>query len=303
MNNVNDTFIEEYVVIENELDHFDIYQDKKLKLLDDLNLISSLRIGDFISNGIVINNTYLNKIWNYYTDYPTDTINFIEKTIVSAKDIIDDSNYKCEDHVNCNYIGTKNITIQLIKTSVGLEFHKITYSSNKNLLIRLNSIISDLQSYTVNKLVNSFLDNIISDFEIIDDYKITNNETIDITNNDDNTNNLNIDNENTETIANNETIDIKNANNKTIDIENANNDITNNENLSDSFFGNTVEKFHIYNLSSIEKELRDYEYKSKLRNLLSQENNLFDRKLYKSKLNMQQIYHNISIIQNMVHVR
>lgn len=145
-NNVNDIVIEEYVVIENEIDHYDIHRDKKLKVLGDLKLISSLKVGDFISNGIIIsNNTFLNKIWNYYTDYSKETINFIEETIYLAKEFTINSNYKCDDHVNCNYINKQQILTELIKSLLGIKYYQETYSNNNDSYVKLNSIISNLE--------------------------------------------------------------------------------------------------------------------------------------------------------------
>ena len=67
--------------------------------------------------------------------------------------------------------------------------------------------------------------------------------------------------------------------------------------MGDSFFGDTVEKFPVYNLSSIEKELRNYEYKNKLLSLLKIEDPILKRRPYKSKLNSEQIQHNIAMMQ------
>ena len=353
-NNVNDKIMEEYVIIENELNHDDIYRNKKLKLLDNLYLISSLQSGDFISNGVIIKNTYFNNIWNYYIDYSIDTINFFEQTINLAKELISDNHYKCNDHVNCDYIDNQKILTPLIKSLSEIKCYKKNHPDN-GIIIKLEPIISNLESYIIAELVNRYkqLDNKILNYKIIDDYKIINNETneitdiiddyritqitnneitniiddykiidgyriTEITNNEITTNKITNDEITNDEITNDEITNDEirndeitndeitnnetnktNKTNKTNEI--TNDEITTNENLNDSFFGDTVEKFSVYNLSSIEKELRKYEYNNKLRNLLKGE--IPNRKLYKQKLNFQQIYHNINIIQTIIHVR
>jgi len=348
-NNIDNILSDEYIIIHNEIDHYDVKRKEKLKLLENLQLIASLKIGCFISNGILINNnTYLSKIWNYYTDYSQDTLNFIKHTIDLAKNINDDSSYKCSQHINCNYINREMIFNDIKKSLIGIKCFKETLLNNEmNLLI--DSIILDLEKYIKFELMKSYnyhfnennkmLQNQILDFnkllkiKIIDDYQIDTNQLkitddqqfiTDIINkisprtpreiNNDKITPREINNDEvTNDKITNDKITPREINNDEITPREINNDEINNDeiisreitndqrNLSDSYFGDEVVKIQVYNLSSIEKELRNHEYLNKLRNLLRNNNNLENRTLFKSKLNQQQINHNINVVQNYIY--
>ena len=274
MNNIDNILSNEYVIIENDIiendiKHDDIFQKEKIKILDDLNLLYLLNDGYKISNGLLINDTYLNKIWNYYNDYEKDTINFCKQTIELTKDFIKKSDYCCDDHIKCDYINKQKIMTNLIKALSGIKFFKTTQNYNKENVLILDSIILDLEHYIKFELtiICSGLKNKILN------YQITTNDNINQITIDDDINQIT-----------------------------TNDDINTNNNLSNSFFGEVVEKIQVFNISSIERELRNYEYKNKLKNLLRQENPIIKRR-FNNKLNFRQIDHNINIIDNMMYVK
>lgn len=376
-NDINDILSGEYIIVQNESYHYDTYRDQKLKLLEDLNLISSLKVGYFISNGIIVNNTYLNKIWNYYTDYSKDTIVFIKQTIDLAKEFNNCSYYKCYQHDNCNYINRNTILTEIKNALLGIKCFKENCTYNVEISFIINSIILDLESYINYELINinyqsdkdgeviysKMIDSKNIDRKIIEDYKIsdkiTNNKISPREINRQITNNKISPREINQQITNNKItpgeiihdkisllkiplLDFTNSKISPREItprliingkitprqitprefieENLKHKLTPRqltpreltprqltprelieENLNDSFFGDTVIKFPVYNLSSIEKESRNYEYISKLRNLLKHENSVLNRKVKDSKLNSEQINHNINIIQNYIY--
>jgi len=301
MNNIDNILSNEYVIIENDIiendiKHDDIFQKEKIKILDDLNLLYLLNDGYKISNGLLINDTYLNKIWNYYNDYEKDTINFCKQTIELTKDFIKKSDYCCDDHIKCDYINKQKIMTNLIKALSGIKFFKTTQNYNKENVLILDSIILDLEHYIKFELtiICSGLKNKILN------YQITTNDNINQITIDDDINQITT-NDDINQITTNDDINQITTNDDINQIT-TNDDINTNNNLSNSFFGEVVEKIQVFNISSIERELRNYEYKNKLKNLLRQENPIIKRR-FNNKLNFRQIDHNINIIDNMMYVK
>ena len=163
-NDIDNILLDQYVIIKKEPYDNDIGKEEKSPILDNLKLISYLKVGHFISSGVIIDsNTYFNRIWNYYTDYSKDTINFIKQAIDSAKEFSISTRHRYDENANCGRLN-KQILDELINSLSVMKRFKET--CNGDSISQMNLIISDLESY------------ILFESVIADGYKIENNKVI-----------------------------------------------------------------------------------------------------------------------------
>lgn len=150
-------------------------QDRKIKLLYNLNVISTLTPGYVLSTSsmtIIDHNSWRTSFWRRYAgENRKDTIAFIKSIFVEALSLISYSPVYCPQHLQCNCVLRQNI-IDGIKCALkGFSCLKETYKGDYYAIAEIDQIITNI-NLTVNKIsaYQSMPNDIISEPDGMDKY-------------------------------------------------------------------------------------------------------------------------------------